>query len=144
VLAGAFAMTGVLLLPGCGGDGVFVSSESGGEKPPPPTVTLSTVQSTIFTPHCALAGGCHAGVDAPYGQDLSEGKAYGNIVSVPSQEVETFLRVSPGDPDNSYLILKVSGDPRIGGDRMPLGGPYLDDAEIQKLRDWIAAGAPNN
>lgn len=123
---------------------MFVSTGAVGEAPPPDTVTFSTIQSSIFTPRCALAGGCHAGVDAPFGQDLSEGKAYGNIVSVPSQEVETFLRVAPGDPDNSYLLLKIAGDPRIAGERMPLGGPYLDTTEIEMIRSWIESGAPNN
>jgi hypothetical protein len=134
-----------MLAFGCAGDGVFVSTESAGEQPPPKeTMTLSRIQATIFTPRCAIAGGCHAGVGAPYGQDLSEGKAYASIVGVESQEVPGLLRVAPGDPDNSYLVMKVAGDPRIAGERMPFGGPYLEQAEIDAIREWIESGALNN
>jgi len=27
---------------------------------------------------------------------------------------------------------------------MPLGGPFLDQATIDKVKSWIASGAPNN
>ena len=144
------ALSGALLLvsalaAGCGGDGVFVSSESAGEGPPPQeTMTLATIQATIFTPRCAIAGGCHAGVDAPFGQDLSAGKAYTSIVGVESQEVPGLLRVHPGDPDSSYLVMKVAGDPAIAGERMPFGGPYLEQSEIDAIREWIRAGALDN
>lgn len=143
-LLGALVLGSVLGF-GCGGDGIFVSSESAGEGPPPQeTVTLSTLQSTIFTPRCAIAGGCHAGVDAPFGQDLSSGKAFASIVGVESQEVPGLLRVKPGDPDNSYLLMKVAGDPRIAGERMPFGGPYLEVSEIDAIRKWIESGALDN
>lgn len=142
-LVGALGLASVLL-PGCGGDGVFVSVDSGDPTPPAGSVTLTSIQTAIFTPRCAIEGGCHAGVDAPYGQDLSDGKTYGSIVSVPSEEVPTFLRVAPGDPDSSYLLMKVSGDPRIAGERMPFGGPYLETTEIESIREWIEAGALDN
>ena len=143
-LPGALVLVSVLAA-GCGGDGVFVSSESAGEGPPPQeTMTLSTIQATIFTPRCAIAGGCHAGVDAPFGQDLSAGKAYTSIVGIESQEVPGLQRVAPGDPDHSYLVMKIQGDPAIAGERMPLGGPYLTESEIDAIREWIRSGARNN
>jgi hypothetical protein len=130
---------------GCGGDGVFVSVDSAQEEPPPvETVTLSSIQASIFTPRCAIEGGCHAGVDAQLGQDLSDGKTHASIVGVESQEIPGLLRVAPGDPDGSYLLMKVSGDPRIAGERMPYGGPYLETGEIEAIRAWIEAGALDN
>ena len=50
----------------------------------------------------------------------------------------------PGDASNSYLIRKLEGGPNIGGNPMPDGRPALPAATIQKIRDWITAGAPNN
>jgi len=52
--------------------------------------------------------------------------------------------VVPGDPTNSYLVQKLMGAAAITGARMPLGGPYLDDATTAQVAAWIAAGAQNN
>jgi hypothetical protein len=52
--------------------------------------------------------------------------------------------VEPGNPDDSYLIRKLEGGPNISGGQMPLGGPALDQATINQIRDWITAGAQNN
>jgi hypothetical protein len=46
--------------------------------------------------------------------------------------------LEPGDPNSSYLVeLIESGD-------MPNRGPRLLPAEIEAIRAWIEAGAPNN
>ena len=50
-------------------------------------------------------------------------------------------RVEPGDPDNSYLIRKLEGGPNINGQQMPFGGPPLDQAVIDDIRQWISDGA---
>jgi hypothetical protein len=101
--------------------------------------TLTCIQQFVFTPTCAVAG-CHLAPGAQQGMDLSAGEAYAHIVGVPSAEV-VLNRVEPGEPDLSYLILKLEGDPAIVGDRMPLGGPYLAPDQIGAIRDWIAGGA---
>ena len=51
--------------------------------------------------------------------------------------------VTPGDAAGSLIIRKLSPTPPFG-DRMPRGGPYLDDATIQVIRTWIDHGAANN
>jgi hypothetical protein len=49
--------------------------------------------------------------------------------------------VVAGQPCSSVLFLKVSPGPPFGG-RMPLNGPpFLTDAQIQVIHDWIAEGA---
>ena len=48
--------------------------------------------------------------------------------------------VVPGDPDASRLYKRIRGE---GGPQMPLGGPPLHDAEIETIKDWILAGAPD-
>ena len=69
--------------------------------------------------------------------------AYSQTVGHPSVEMPSLMRVSPGDPANSYLYRKIVGS-GITGDRMPQGGPFLADAQIKLIRDWIRRGAPND
>lgn len=55
--------------------------------------------------------------------------------------------VVAGDPDNSFLMRKLTGDLPSnghGGDPMPLQVEWeTKEADVQLLSDWIAAGAPN-
>jgi cytochrome c553 len=51
--------------------------------------------------------------------------------------------VTPGDPDASPVIEYVEGR-RGAAHRMPLGEPPLSPREIAMLREWIAAGAPDD
>ncbi len=74
-------------------------------------------------------------------QTLSE--SFTNLVNARSVEITTLGRVTPSDPDNSYLVQKVEDAPGIMGQRMPVGG-QLSSFEIGLIRDWIAAGASNN
>ncbi len=48
--------------------------------------------------------------------------------------------VVPGDPDASRLYKRLLGE---GGALMPLGGPPLPDAEIETIKNWILADAPD-
>ena len=105
--------------------------------------SLTCIQQLVFTPSCATSG-CHLNPGAQQGMDLSEGMAFTNIVGVPSAEDPNRDRVHPGDPDGSYLILKLEGSPLIVGDWMPLGGPYLSQAEIDVIRQWILDGAADD
>lgn len=105
--------------------------------------TFTQIQDNIFTTSCALSG-CHTGTFPPQGLNLSEGQAYASLVNVAAQEVQGLLRVKPGDPNNSYLVMKITGAAGIAGGRMPLGRTPLSDAQIQMIRDWIENGAENN
>ncbi len=70
--------------------------------------------------------------------------AYDLIVNYPSAEAPGVDRVEPGDSANSYLIAKLRGTHQdLGGSgaRMPDGGPYVDDATIEAIADWVDAGA---
>ena len=51
--------------------------------------------------------------------------------------------VVPGDPGASLLYLKVQAAPPCG-DRMPQGATALGAAQVEMIRSWIAAGAPND
>lgn len=94
------------------------------------------LQRDLFTPTCS---GCH-GNSGPAGLSLTAANAYSNLVNVASRTNPSVLRVTPGDPDNSMIIMKVEGRAGVGS-RMPLGGSALSAETIELLRDWIAAGA---
>lgn len=110
--------------------------------PPDPTATFTRVQAEIFTPNCTAVG-CHDRIGRQQGMILVPGQAYAMIVNVPSEEMPALRRIAPGDFANSYLYRKIVGA-GITGDRMPQGGPYLTDAQIGLVRDWIRRGAPND
>jgi hypothetical protein len=107
----------------------------------PAAPTLAAVQERIFTPSCARSG-CHAGGGAASGLDLSEGLSHGATVAIRSQEVPLLYLVRPGDPDASYLVMKVRGDSGIVGMQMPMGALPLADTDLALLEAWIEAGAP--
>ncbi|MGH8237058.1 MAG: CHRD domain-containing protein [Steroidobacteraceae bacterium] len=112
--------------------------------PPPPSTTLAQLQSTIFTPRCS---GCHSGAGnaLPGSMNLSSAAgSFAALVNVSSEEQPAVLRVRPNNPDSSYLVRKLEGAAGISGGRMPLGGPFLDQATIDQVRSWITAGAANN
>jgi uncharacterized protein (TIGR03118 family) len=108
--------------------------------------TLSQIQTAVFTPLCS---GCHNGSNPPGGalpgsQNLTAGNSFAALVGVSSLEQPAVRRVKAGDPDNSYLIQKLEGAAGISGSRMPLGGPFLDQATIDQIKSWIQSGAANN
>jgi hypothetical protein len=92
----------------------------------------------IFDSKCAFAG-CHTGVNAPRGLDLSEEVFMTKLVRVKSADYARMMLVKPGDSGNSYLIKKVKGTPGIKGDRMPRGQAPLSPGEIATLEKWINA-----
>jgi mono/diheme cytochrome c family protein len=136
----ALAVLG-LLLAGCGTvkSPTEPSTPAGGGT----AFTYTQIQAQIFTPVCAKAG-CHAAGSSPSGLVLAAGQSYGNLVGRSAAENSSLAGVSPGNPDASYIILKLRGDPNISGERMPLGGPYLSADQIAGIAAWIQAGAPNN
>jgi CHRD domain-containing protein len=114
----------------------------GGGPPPDPNATFTRVQNEVFTSTCARIG-CHDTIGQQSRMILSSGRAYDQIVNVPSVEMPDLARVKPNDPANSYLYRKITGA-GITGDRMPQGLPPLSDAQISLIRDWIRRGAPND
>lgn len=130
----------VAAITGCAGNGEGLD-ENGRpveEGPVPLEPQLSSIQENVFTPFCTT---CHSGSAAPLGLRLDAGASYAMLVNAPSVEVPSLLRVSPGNPDTSYLIQKIEGTAAVGA-RMPLNGPPLPAETIAVIRQWIAAGAP--
>lgn len=102
--------------------------------------TFSNVQDAVFTPSCAFSS-CHGAGAGAGGLDLNAGSSYDALVDVASTGAPDQTLVIPGDPDGSYLMLKLDGDPSITGDEMPPGAS-LESERLELVRAWIAAGAP--
>lgn len=128
------------MLAGCGELKVLPTEPE--PNPPDPNATFTRVQQEILTPSCS-ANGCHGPLGTQSELLLVAGSSYANLVNRPSVEINSLLRVEPLDPDDSYLVRKLEGV-NIVGDRMPQGGPYLSDAQLKLVRDWIRRGAPND
>jgi len=110
----------------------------------PTAPTLSMIQTQIFDTSCTT---CHTDVGRTpsAGLNLKSGSAFANLVGVPSSNSPGAVRVIPGNANNSYLVQKIEGAAGIVGLRMPRNGPpFLSDAQIKMIRDWITAGALNN
>ena len=108
--------------------------------------TFDRVQKQIFNNSCALSG-CHDSESTAAGLLLEVGAAYTQIVGVMPNNVAAqglgWDRITPGDPEMSFLYHKVTGDLGPGlGSRMPLGRPPLAANLIEIIRLWIEAGAP--
>lgn len=73
---------------------------------------------------------------------LDDGGLEARLLS-PSLQLPSMPRIQPGEPDSSYLFLKVTGqhvDAGGLGEPMPLGTP-LSAGDTELLRRWIEAGS---
>jgi len=77
----------------------------------------------------------------PFGWDTADQlrKAWGKGVQLIQPEV-VGKNPKMGQKANLVVDLKTGLN---GRPRMPMGGPYLTDAEIQQIIDWIDAGCPD-
>ena len=99
--------------------------------------TLASIQANVFTPRCA---GCHTRRQVQPSRRLnltSANASYAALVGVTSVQAAPLQRVTAGNPNDSYLVRKLEGGPNIVNNRMPLGGPFLDQATIDSIRLWI-------
>ena len=96
----------------------------------------------VFDSRCIR---CHSGHTPPRGLDLTSGRSRTPIVGRPSSQLPSMNLVEPGDPQRSYLFLKIT-DAHLGvggsGRRCPIGQPPLPPREVEAVRVWIRALAP--
>jgi hypothetical protein len=137
-----FALLSLILLTSCGKLAELPTDPLGGGQPIDPNATFTRVKNEIFLPTCSAVA-CHGTIGPQENLILTPDRAYALIVNVRSNQNPSLNRISPNDPANSYLYRKITGA-GITGDRMPQGGPYLTDAQISLVRDWIRRGAPND
>jgi hypothetical protein len=126
---------------------VWAAAGCAGDGPPPANTDSSfdSIQRTIFDVNC-LSAGCHNSADRAADLVLEVGESYANLVNVvpdnPAASDAGLRRVAPGLPESSFLLIKLTGPDAEQGSRMPRGGPPLAANDIDRLRAWIAAGAP--
>ena len=85
------------------------------------TVTYKNVIAPILSANCT---GCHSGINAAYGLDLTQ---------------YTQVKANVDNGDLYGAITHAQGYPA-----MPKNNNKFSDCIINKFRTWILAGAPNN
>ena len=130
-------LTAALLWASCGGDDSTVGPDGLDGAGQLTEATLAQV-SEIFAVSCASSG-CHSGEALAAGLSL-EGDFAARIVGVDSGQRPDFKLVDPGNPNKSYLLIKVRGDDEIVSQQMPPGSP-LSAEQVEIIRAWIASGA---
>ena len=111
---------------------------------PVQTIAFAAIRDTILAPRCALPT-CHDAAARSGNLVLDAANAYDALVGV-EPNIDTareagLLLVDPGQPDNSFLLIKLSGPPPDQGSRMPLTGDPLSESETALIAEWIAQGA---
>jgi hypothetical protein len=126
---------------GAGGAG-HEGHAPGGE---PPLACLSS----FIAEKCATSG-CHDEQSRAYGMDLTNGAsifdAWVNRNGLDNCGTQLVPRVTPGDPDASFVYRKVTGQLScVGSISQPMPPPPeppLTGPEVAALRAWISSGAP--
>jgi hypothetical protein len=97
----------------------------------------------LLTAHCVA---CHMTGQEAGEIALHPKAAYDALVGVASRET-ALKRVEPGDPEKSYLYLKLT-DAHLpvggSGEPMPMGNYPLPAEQIELVRQWIVEGAKRN
>lgn len=127
-----------------------------------PKVSFKNDVLPIFQNSCAFSD-CHADRNDPRRAFLGEPKTAGlptdptevhsGIVNKAPQDLPTMSYVTPGDPQNSFLMHKMNGDQCLFdskckggtcGNSMPDNNPILSESTRLVVYRWITQGAPNN
>jgi hypothetical protein len=116
--------------------------------------SFAIIQDQILTPSCAMSGCHNSEADENYNQHnllLTKGLAYKNLFGIMSKNVSAkedgVLRVKAFEAQKSLLYHKLNYDiahhnGRTYGNTMPLGADLLMKGQIEFIRRWIEAGAP--
>ena len=107
--------------------------------------TFAGIQTKIFERRGCTEDACHGSAKSG-GLDLTPASAYASIYGVRST-FSSLARIEAGDEERSFLWLKLAAATRPGryevaGSPMPSGLPALSEEELELLRLWIYAGAP--
>ena len=116
--------------------------------------TFDNIQTEILNTSCAISG-CHLsetdGTYLQHGLILKKGSAYQNLINISPKNTtaiqENLKIVSPFDAENSLLYQKLLFETshkslKNFGSIMPLGKDMLFMGQIEYIRRWIEAGAP--
>jgi hypothetical protein len=99
---------------------------------------FTSINDEMLTKGCAFSS-CHAGTNPKEAFRLNgtPDENYAALMTFSTQN-KTMKRVEPGNAEESYLYLKLTGTAKKGT-RMPPAGLHPDDQEA--VRQWIDDGA---
>lgn len=102
---------------------------------------LAWIQEQVFDVSCTTK--CHGDSPPAAMMSLVPGASHDSLVDMPSTQFSGWIRVKPGNPGASMLLVQLGGEPgpELEG-YMPWGMPRLCDEKIDAIRRWVAAGAP--
>jgi hypothetical protein len=103
-------------------------------------VSYSAHLEPLVIAHCL---GCHESEEPKAKLVLGPGEGYGQLVGRRSVQMPKMALVEPGDPDASYLWLKLQhrAPEGKGMPRTLTGTKKLRPAELELYRRWIEDGA---
>lgn len=103
-------------------------------------VSYSAHLEPLVLAHCL---GCHTFEEPKAKLVLEEGTGYSNLVDRRSVQEPEMALVAPGDPESSYLWLKLQHVTETGKGmpRTPTGSKKLRQAELDLYKRWIDDGA---
>jgi hypothetical protein len=108
--------------------------------------TFTSIKANIFTKNCTTSS-CHGTLGQRAGLVLegTDDVVYASLVNAaaanPVAETKGLVRVLPGKPDSSFLMIKLTGPGEGEGERMPYQNSSLNQGAIDAVRTWIANGA---
>jgi hypothetical protein len=110
------------------------------EVEPGESVSYAAHLEPLVIAHCV---GCHEFENAKAGLVLEPGFGYERLVGPRSVQDPNMALVEPGDPERSYLWLKLqhTSEEGKGMPRTLTGSKKLRPAELELYRRWIEGGA---
>ncbi len=107
-------------------------------------VSFKTDLQPILNARCVF---CHVTAAENGGLNVGRRNAYASLMATSTEA--PMPRVTPGNPDRSYLIHKLRGTHlSVGGsgNSMPFSDPprLLDPEQLALFVRWVESGAPNN
>ena len=128
------AVTGLaaLVVAGCGTPVPEVATDE--------PVSYAAHLEALVVAHCL---GCHESEEAKAKLVLDPGVGYERLVGPRSVQVPEMALVEPGDPERSYLWLKLqhAAEKGKGMPRTLTGAKKLRESELDLYRRWIEGGA---
>ena len=121
------------------------------DAPPSPNCLAATehsdlawIQERIFTPTCSAFAACHSDGDDPAaGLRLTAALSHDSLVGQPSSLFPSRTLVTPGSPEDSYLLVVLGSldGPLPDAGTMPPNNPILCVEQRDAIARWITAGA---
>lgn len=115
----------------------------------PPDGSYRLIFEKIFKPSCGLSN-CHS-KEGDFGHHgLVSDSTYTHLLYDHAHNEQAAAQglhlVKPGFPDQSFLYAKIKwdGSPYQFGQKMPTGGLKLTANQIEFVRQWILADAPES